>query len=132
MNKQETVEKFIELRALGYTFDYIVEEIKVSKPTLIKWGKLYKDRIAEVERKLTEELAERIVLRNSKFFEVVLDVSLRIAKNKNYDGEAKERIYKRASKKMYDLFKREMKAIEMTVGYDRQIRTARIVWNELS
>ena len=30
--------KFVELRAKGMSFERIAEEIKVSKPTLIKWS----------------------------------------------------------------------------------------------
>jgi hypothetical protein len=132
MNKLEKVEKFIELRAMGYTFDEIMEQLKISKPTLIKWGKIYHTRIAEVEKKLTEELADRIVLKNSKFFEVFLDTTVRIAKDKNFDEEAKKRIYKRASQKMYGLLKREMKAIEIDFWNNGNIRMAKIIWDELS
>jgi hypothetical protein len=67
MNKIESVEKFIELRALGYTFDEIVIELKVSKPTLIKWGKEYETHIKLTERKLAEKLSEIIAQRNSFF-----------------------------------------------------------------
>lgn len=130
MVKRENIEEFIELRSMGYAFDEIMGKVRVSKPTLIKWNKLYKERIAEVEKKLTEELVEKIVVRNSKFFEAVLDVSLRIAKDKNYDKEAKKRIYKRVSKKMYDLMKRHMKAIEIDFWGNGSIRIARIIWKK--
>jgi len=34
----EEKQKFVELRAKGLSFERIAEEIKVSKPTLIKWS----------------------------------------------------------------------------------------------
>ena len=37
----EEAEKFIELRAKGLSFDRIAEETGTSKPTLLKWNKLY-------------------------------------------------------------------------------------------
>jgi len=37
----EQVEKFIELRARGYSFDRIAEETGTSKPTLLKWSNTY-------------------------------------------------------------------------------------------
>ncbi len=37
----EEVEKFIELRAKGYSFDKIAEETGTSKPTLLKWNSQY-------------------------------------------------------------------------------------------
>lgn len=39
MKDHETVEKFIKLRSEGKSFDKIAKLIKVSKPTLISWGK---------------------------------------------------------------------------------------------
>jgi hypothetical protein len=52
-----TVDKqqiFIELRAKGRSFDEIAKKISISKPTLIKWSKEFKDKVEEV-RKLIEE-----------------------------------------------------------------------------
>ena len=37
----EEIEKFIELRAQGFSFDKIAEEIGTSKPTLLKWSSQY-------------------------------------------------------------------------------------------
>lgn len=37
----EEIEKFIELRAKGYSFDKIAEETGTSKPTLLKWSNQY-------------------------------------------------------------------------------------------
>jgi transposase len=42
-------EKFIELRARGYSFDKIATEIGVSKPTLIKWQEEFSKEIANLE-----------------------------------------------------------------------------------
>ena len=42
-------EKFIDLRARGYSFDKIAPEIGVSKPTLLKWQEEFKREIANLE-----------------------------------------------------------------------------------
>ena len=34
----EDKQRFVELRAKGLSFERIAEELKVSKPTLIKWS----------------------------------------------------------------------------------------------
>lgn len=39
MKDQAVKEKFIELRALGLSFDRIAKELKVSKQTLISWSR---------------------------------------------------------------------------------------------
>lgn len=39
MKDQETKERFVELRAKGWSFDRIARELKVSKQTLINWSR---------------------------------------------------------------------------------------------
>lgn len=130
MSKSETVEKFIELRALGYTFDEIVRELTVSKPTLIKWGKEYENQIKLTERKLAEKLSENIAQRNAKFLEILFEKSLELSTNKNIEDEVKSRIYKRASKKLYKLFKNEMKSLELKFTNRGEIISAKINWKD--
>jgi len=45
-NKQKN---FILLRADGLSFDKIATKLKVSKPTLIQWSKLYEDEIKDIQ-----------------------------------------------------------------------------------
>jgi len=49
MKDMETKQRFIELRAKGFSFDKIANEISVSKPTLIKWSKEFQDKISNQE-----------------------------------------------------------------------------------
>ena len=39
MSKQDTKEKFVELRVAGETFEAIAKKLEVSKQTLINWSK---------------------------------------------------------------------------------------------
>jgi orotate phosphoribosyltransferase-like protein len=41
----DTHEKFIELRARGHSYQHISEQLKVSKPTLIKWAHFHEVEI---------------------------------------------------------------------------------------
>ena len=52
METIDTKEKFIELRAKGWSFDKIAKELGKSKQTLIDWSKDLQDEIAN--RKATE------------------------------------------------------------------------------
>ena len=45
MSKQDLIEKFVELRIAGETFEAIAKKLEVSKQTLIKWSK--EDEIKE-------------------------------------------------------------------------------------
>lgn len=46
MKTNSDKEKFIELRANGNSYDKISQELTISKPTLIKWGREYHKEIA--------------------------------------------------------------------------------------
>jgi chemotaxis regulatin CheY-phosphate phosphatase CheZ len=41
--------KFLQLRASGLSFDKIAVELKISKPTLIQWGRLFNDEINDMK-----------------------------------------------------------------------------------
>lgn len=56
----EKQQKFIELRAEGLSFDEIARKVNISKPTLIKWSKEFKDKIEEVTQIIEDQfLAEQ-------------------------------------------------------------------------
>ena len=46
MKANSDKEKFIELRANGLSYDKISQELAISKPTLLKWGREYHKEIA--------------------------------------------------------------------------------------
>ena len=50
MELLQTKERFIELRAKGWSFDKIAKEIGKAKQTLIDWSKELQDEIANKER----------------------------------------------------------------------------------
>ncbi|MHB1688886.1 MAG: hypothetical protein ACYCVH_16145 [Ignavibacteriaceae bacterium] len=58
----ETIEKFIQLRAEGKSFDKIVKLIKVSKPTLIAWEMKYKGAIDALKWSRFENILEKYKL----------------------------------------------------------------------
>ena len=62
MHTKEKQEKFIELRARGYSFDRIVKEIEVSKPTLIKWQSEFEKEIKNFEYFIYQGLIEKYKL----------------------------------------------------------------------
>jgi len=58
MKDQETIARFIHLRATGLSYDKISAELKVSKPTLIEWSRKYQFDIQNLRAIETEALAE--------------------------------------------------------------------------
>ena len=58
MKSQKIKNKFIELRAEGYSYNYISKELKTSKQTLLSWGKEFDNEIKEAEAINRDELVE--------------------------------------------------------------------------
>lgn len=59
MELLETKEKFIELRAKGWSFDKIAKELGKAKQTLIDWSKELQDEIANLKALELEALYEK-------------------------------------------------------------------------
>lgn len=62
MERIETKEKFIELRAKGWSYDKIARELGKAKQTLIDWGRELQDEIANRKAAELEALYEQYYL----------------------------------------------------------------------
>lgn len=62
MEKIEQKEKFIELRAKGYSFDKIAKELGRAKQTLIDWSKELEEEIANLKALELDALYEKYYL----------------------------------------------------------------------
>ena len=65
MEAIETKERFIELRAKGWSFDKIAKELGKAKQTLIDWSKELQDEIANRKALELEALYETCLLYTS-------------------------------------------------------------------
>jgi DNA-binding XRE family transcriptional regulator len=70
MKDQPTKERFIELRANGWSFDRIAKELKVSKQTLVAWSKELTLEIANLRAIELEALQEKYFLLKGKRIEL--------------------------------------------------------------
>lgn len=80
-------EKFIQLRAQGFSFDKISQEINTSKPTLLKWSEELKNEIANLAYLETEALLEQYQLaklRKIEAFSLVLHKALEEFKKRDF------------------------------------------------
>jgi transposase len=71
MTDQETIARFIFLRAQGWSFNRIAVELSISKPTLIKWSRQHQFEIANLRATETEGLAERVFRQRHERWEVL-------------------------------------------------------------
>mgnify|MGYP001155437714 FL=1 len=62
METNEKKEKFIQLRAKGYSFDKIAKKLKMSKQTLIDWNKELEEEISNFKAMELELLYEKYYL----------------------------------------------------------------------
>lgn len=70
MKNAREKERFIELRAEGLSYTVIAAELKVSKPTLIAWGKELQKEISNARTLRMDELFEKYAVAKSKRVEV--------------------------------------------------------------
>src|SRR5690242_20195955 len=59
---QETVDRFIELRAQGWTLVRICAELNVSKQTLITWSRRHRYRLQNIRALETEAVSDQYKL----------------------------------------------------------------------
>jgi len=59
MHDEATVQRFIELRAAGWTYARLGAELNVSKPTLIAWSRQHQFQIQNLKAMELEALAEK-------------------------------------------------------------------------
>jgi hypothetical protein len=71
MKDQETIQRFIQLRAAGWSFARIAGELKVSKPTLIQWSRRHQFEIQNLRAVETEALAEKCFSSRSERWEQI-------------------------------------------------------------
>lgn len=110
----------MELRARGVSYEQIAEQIKVSKPTLIKWSRQYETQIAVLQDGELEAMLERFRLTRKARVEryaKVLDQMEDQLKDRDLSTVATDRllrIYLRA----LELARLEIDPQEISVSYE--------------
>jgi hypothetical protein len=59
MHSPETVQRFVELRAHGWTYARLMVELNVTKPTLIAWSRKHQFEIQNLHAIELEALREK-------------------------------------------------------------------------
>ena len=114
MKDQVVREKFVELRAYGWSFDRIAKELKVSKQTLISWS-----------RELTLEIRNRRVIE----YEALLEQH---AMTREKRIEALGQILKRMNEELAERTFSELPTERLLDGILKLMATSKTVESELS
>jgi transposase len=96
MKEQGLKEKFQQYRAEGLSFDKISKTLKVSKPTLIRWGKMYKKQIGKLKAIRYEQILEKYKASREDRIERIakeLQSAWKIYESKDYNDLSKKQIF---------------------------------------
>ena len=117
MKKEHLRYKFIEMRALGYTYEKICSQLKITKPTAIKWGKSLNGEI-EMQRKilLAKIFSERIVEEEHGI--LVRLEQLRRKRKMQLKSKLSDKIEKKLLRGLDKVFSKKIKAIHLKMKED--------------
>ena len=68
---EATVQKFIQLRAQGRTFDTLAKELQVSRKTLVKWSHRFQHEIQNLRAVELENQADQFLVRREARWEAL-------------------------------------------------------------
>lgn len=112
MKKNLLKHDFIELRTQLYTFDEIANELGISKPTALKWGKEFE---REIEQRMLNHASIEIlgeIFEKEDYIIQVVEKYRRIgSKTKSLDGY--ERYSKKTFRRLSNLIKKRLEAITL-------------------
>ncbi|HEX9253801.1 MAG TPA: hypothetical protein VF870_16255 [Ignavibacteriaceae bacterium] len=129
-NKIVIIDQFIELRALGYTFDEIVKELGVSKVTLLRWNKKHNDEIDATKKEMVRSAAEKIALKNAYMISQFADLVYRDNRKEKKRQVIDEADIKRFYKRVFQVYAREMKGLSVNFDKDGKPKNVVIEWKD--
>ena len=128
MKKEDLKIKFVELRATGYTYEKICSHLKITKPTAIKWGKLFEEEIKEQQKYLISRIFSERIIEEEQGILVSLE-QIRRKRKMNLKSRLSEKIEKRLLKKLDKIFNKKIKAIHLRMN-DDIVKSAFFIFDE--
>ncbi|OGU54011.1 MAG: hypothetical protein A3K31_14180 [Ignavibacteria bacterium RIFOXYA12_FULL_35_25] len=128
MKKEEYKYRFIELRALGYSYLKICKELNISKPTAIKWGKLLSSEINRQQKYLMSNLFSQRIVEQEQGLLVKLE-QFRRKKDMNLPKRISDKIDKKILNVLEKIFLKKITAIHIKVKDDNVI-SATFIFND--
>ena len=125
MKDYKTIKEFITLRGSGLTYGEITEKIDVSRPTLVKWNKEYKDEIDNYEKYIFADLYGRhIVLDLGSIY--INTTNLKQINEIDRPTEWEMEVHYRALKKLKKRFLKDIKSMKLTTSNSGRIKEINI------
>ncbi|MFZ0454150.1 MAG: hypothetical protein WAM24_10385 [Ignavibacteriaceae bacterium] len=117
MKKDELKYKFIELRAMAYTYEKISTQIGITKPTAIKWGKLFSDEIGRQQKYLLANIFSERIVEEEQGIMVKLE-QFRRKKKMNLTKEMNSKIDRKILNDLEKIFIKKIKAVHLKIKDD--------------
>jgi len=117
MKKEELKFKFIELRATGYTYEKICSQLKITKPTAVKWGKLFSEDIVLKQKYLISNIFSERIIEQEQGLMIKLEQFRRKTKM-NLNKKMSDKIDKKLLKGLEKIFIKKIKAIHLRMNAD--------------
>ena len=117
MKKEELKYKFIEMRALGYTYEKICGRLKITKPTAVKWGKSLAEEINGQKKGLISKIFSERIVEQEQGILIKLE-QFRRKKNMKMNSKLSDKIEKKLLKGLDKIFIKKIKAIHFRMNED--------------
>ena len=78
LTRLEKKQEFLHLRGMGESYNKIAEQIGISKPTLIKWSRLYAQELSEAKTKILDNVIEEYDIGKSGRLKIIAKELLRL------------------------------------------------------
>lgn len=128
MKKEELKYRFIELKALGYTYVKICKELNISKPTAIKWGKSLSIEINKQQKYLLSHLFSQKIVEQEQGLLIRLE-QFRRRGDMNLPKRITDKIDKKILRSLEKIFTKQITAIHLKLKDDNLI-SATFIFND--
>lgn len=115
MKKEALKYRFIELRALGYTYKKICSELQISNPTAIKWGRLLSLEINQQQKYLMSNIFSQRIVEQEQGIMIKLE-QFRRAKGMNLPKRISDKIDKKIIKGLEKIFIKKISTIHLNIS----------------
>lgn len=129
MKDLQTRQRFVELRAEGWSYARIAAELKVSKPTLISWAKQYAAEIGNLKTLELDSLMERLAVAKRGRVEAFAEILTAARADLKRRLEKSEGFFAVSDDKLVDLMLKlgaRLQTEEAPAAFQREEKTVRV------
>jgi len=125
MKDYDTIKDFIKLRGAGCTYSEITDKIDVSRPTLVKWNKEYRDEIDDYEKYVFSDLYARHIVLDLPSIHINT-THLKQINEIDRPTEWEMEVHKRALAKLDKRFLKNIKSVSLKFSNSDRIKEIKI------